>query len=230
MAYKYILESNSLEYMSPWLAVHQLPWNPNFPIKITYDLFNRCLKYISKSKGLVVYDPCCWSWYLLLSLWVFFPDKVWWLYWSDINNKSLEIAAKNLSLLSRQWQSSRKLEIEQWNKKNKVDSIHALEKIQTQLWKNSTKYEIFFRDILSWKTSRQVSPDLILADVPYNNMTSWEWTNPINILLSVLEENLKTWTIIAIIHNLPKKVIHDKYNKLEAYKIWKRKIVILKYK
>ena len=66
-------------------------------------MFLQCRAYLAgegRSGPYTVYDPCCGSAYLLTVLGVLFNHQVRRLIGSDIDSEALELAGKNMGLLS----------------------------------------------------------------------------------------------------------------------------------
>jgi hypothetical protein len=58
-------EARSYEDFAAGRVFYGRPGAPNFPVRLTQELFGRCLSHSVKKNGLVLYDPCCGSGYLL---------------------------------------------------------------------------------------------------------------------------------------------------------------------
>ena len=85
----------------------------NFPVRLAQEIYGRCLQYSPKKKDICLYDCCCGGGYLLTVLGFLNQDSLVKIIGSDINPELLEIAKKNLSLLSKEGINERIIEIEQ---------------------------------------------------------------------------------------------------------------------
>ena len=85
----------------------------NYPVRLAGEIFMRCLAVMGNpGKKVSVYDPCCGGGYLLTVLGFLYGDKIESLYGSDISPSAVELAEKNLGLLTTEGLLRRKNQLE----------------------------------------------------------------------------------------------------------------------
>lgn len=239
MQYKFATKDNFEDFASGRVIYHK-NGVPTYPVRLSSEIFSRCIEHINKNKDFVIYDPCCGGAYTLTVLGLLFPNLISKIYGSDINPEAVELAKDNLSLLSHDGLSTRKSEIENMiNKFAKLSHREALESaehffkiINTRNISVST--ECFIADILETKSLNNLNftADIIFADVPYGNLV--DWSNPnenqMDLLLETISPVINNNSIIAISSDKKQKINLDKYIRLEKIKVGKRKIELLKLK
>lgn len=92
-------EKRNLEAFASGNALIHFGGMPNFPVRLNIELFERAYRLIGREK-ISVYDPCCGNGYSLTTLGFAENDKISFLRGSDIDEKCVEAANANLSLLS----------------------------------------------------------------------------------------------------------------------------------
>ncbi len=107
---------------------------PAFPVRLGIEIFRRAIDCFPSEKRLAVLDPCCGAGYLLTVLGITFAGRIGVLVGLDVDEKTIEIAEKNLKLLVAGGLEERRAELEElWAKFGKdshraaVASTHALE-------------------------------------------------------------------------------------------------------
>ena len=97
--YKYIENKNFEDYASG-RVIYQKSGFPNFPVRLSSEIFMTCLDIIGKMDSkITIYDPCCGGGYLLTVLGLMFGDKINSIYASDISEEAVELAKENLNTL-----------------------------------------------------------------------------------------------------------------------------------
>jgi 23S rRNA (guanine2535-N1)-methyltransferase len=237
MLYKYY-EKENFENFACGRVIYNKPGVPNFPIKLGLEIFKRCLEYTNKSKEICLYDPCCGGGYLLTTIGLLNYDIIEKIIGSDINQESVELAYKNLSLLTMEGLEKRKKQIEIMYKKfekeshfEALKSIEIFKKIINQRH-NGPLSELFVADAIDEKSLKQNQfiADIIITDVPYGNIVNWEGKeeNMINILLDRLIKVQDNNSVLAIIYERSQKINNNRYIRVEKFKIGKRIVEILK--
>ena len=155
---------------------------------------------------------------------------------SDINQDFINIAIKNLSLLSQIGLNTRASEIESHYKKylkeSHLNSLSSLDKFRDIINANENiiEYVVFYNDILKKADDsvHEIKADIIITDVPYDNLVSWSSQDGIDLMLDHVFDQLNEDGVIAIIHNKSQKRKNTKYKRLEKFKVGKRIIEILR--
>src|SRR5690554_5981977 len=112
MEYKYGKNDN-YEDFSAGRVIYNAKGMTNFPVRLAQEIYGRCLQYSPKKRNICLYDCCCGGGYLLTVLGFLNQDTIGKIIGSDINMEMLDIAKKNLSLLTAEGINNRILEIEQ---------------------------------------------------------------------------------------------------------------------
>ena len=103
MVYRFALERHDYQDFAAGSVLKGLPGHPAFPIRLTSEIFQRCLerrRYDGQVGPCQVYDPCCGGGYLLATLaFLHWPDIAE-IVGSDIEPTALGVAAQNLDLLN----------------------------------------------------------------------------------------------------------------------------------
>jgi hypothetical protein len=157
------------------------------------------------------------------------------MYASDISQEAVELSAKNLSLLSFSGITVRKNELQnlltKYDKESHKDALGSIDRL-TKLLKHEVASHVFSEDILRKDAlhDKNFTADVIITDVPYNNLVNWSESNgnEINELLDAMIPVINEHTIIAIVHNKKQKPNNPKYKVLEKMHVGLRKVEIMK--
>ncbi|NLY42701.1 MAG: hypothetical protein GX066_01760 [Clostridiaceae bacterium] len=231
MEYKYGKNDN-YEDFSAGRVLYNVKGMTNFPVRLAQEIFGRCLQYSPIKNNICLYDCCCGGGYLLTVLGFLNQDTIGKIIGSDINIELLDIAEKNLSLLSKEGINRRILEIEHmiesYQKQSHIEAKHSAIKLRG-LIKTDIEFKVFQSDALR-TINLDIKPDIIITDVPYGKMVNWksDEENVIDKLLDSLYEICSSDTIIGLCMNKKQKVRNEKFMRLEKQQIGKRKFEILR--
>ncbi len=207
--------------------------SPNFPVKLGLEIFHRCLQFSSKKEDIILYDPCCGAGYLLTSVAIMNTELIHQVVGSDINNAFVEIARKNLSLLTENGRQRRKNEltdlVEFHNKESHVNALKHLREISELISNKEIYFQVEDLDVFFVGTSSlgSLSPDIVITDVPYGDLVAWKGGVGIDQMLTSLEAIVSENTVVAIIHDKYQKVNHPKFQRKEKFKVGKRIVEIV---
>lgn len=239
MEYKYAKNDNFEDFASGRVIYH-MGGEPTFPVRITLEIYERCLQYLNKKTDICLYDCCCGGAYMLTILGFLRNDTISKLYGSDIDSKSLKLAEDNLSLLTDSGLKKRRAEIEalykMYGKKSHYDALHSIDKIEG-LIPESIHTGVFYQDIMEVK-ALPFAPDIIITDVPYGNMVGWtedssstdNSSDAINKMMASISDISGKDTIICICSDKKQKISTDVFKRLEKQSIGKRKFEIFRKK
>lgn len=230
MIYKYA-ENRNYEDFASGRVLYGHKGVTNFPVRLSQEIFRRCLEYSYKKKDVVLYDCCCGTGYMLTVLGFLNQGIINSLIGSDINSQFIEIAKKNLSLLSYNGIEKRieelKTLVKQYNKQSHKDALTSAYRLK-ELIIHEIHTEAFQADIYELK-SLHFKPDIIMADVPYGDMVNWEGIHgSVDSLLDSLYRLCEEHTIIGLCMNKKQKVTNKMFRLLEKQNVGKRRFVILK--
>lgn len=242
MTYKYALEAQDYSDLSAGKVLQSLSSSALFPIRLTSEIFGRCAAQLASegiTRRLTVYDPCCGSAYLLTTLAYLHWDQLAHLIATDIDATTLEIAAKNLALLTPKGIESRITQIQhmiaQFNKPAHEEALASAERLKAQLQHHLKSHEIqvdhFQADALAPK-SLPVQVDLIIADVPYGSLSAWQAqatdTPPMQQFLAAQLPHLQAHSLIAVCADKNQKAAHPAFRRVDQFQIGKRRVTLLK--
>lgn len=250
MPYKY--ETTLLDYsdLASGRVFYSPPGYPAFPVRLASEIFQRCLAsreaIYKNATPCTLYDPCCGAAYHLSILGHLHGKHIREIIGSDIDEKAVALAKRNLGLLSVAGLEKRIDEItkmlEQYHKdshKDALTSAHILKsKITALLQEQPLTTRVFqasatdSKAILENIQARSV--DIVFTDVPYGQHSHWhdsdsrELLNPVWLMLNALTDVLSSSSILAIVSDKQQKVAHESYQRVEQFQIGKRRVVILK--
>lgn len=235
MNYKYFDNNNFEDYSSGRVIYHKTGM-PNFPVRLAGEIFCRCLQYINK-KEITLYDPCCGSGYLVTVLGLLNLQIIKAIYASDISEDAINLANKNLSLLSEDGLNIRKKQIEQmitqFGKPSHIESLKSVNKFIDLVKRvnSSIAVNVFKADILTPNAlkNKDFIADIVITDIPYGNLVSWSDNSieAVNVLLESLLPVLSDNSVVAVITDKRQKVNHEKFKRMEKFKVGKRLITIM---
>lgn len=246
MQYKYETEPRDYSDLASGRVFYSIPGHPAFPIRLASEIFQRCLAYretiYQDSSPCALYDPCCGAAYHLSVLGYLHREHIREIIASDIDEKAVALAGRNLGLLNITGLDQRIREItsmiEQYNKdshkealnsayiiKNKVSDLGREQPLATRVFQASATDS---KAILENIKARSV--DIVFTDVPYGQHSEWHdsLSNPIGSMLNVLLGILSPSGIVAIVSDKRQKVSHESYQRVEQFQVGKRRVVLLR--
>lgn len=186
-------------------------------------------KNIPQRKSDCVYDPCCGGGYSLTVLGFMNADVVEKIFGSDIDARMIDVASKNLALLSKYGLKKRFSEIKDlydlYGKPSHKDALQSIGRFKDML-KRDIPAEVFIADCT--KKLPQISPDIIITDIPYGNLVTWhtQSNGPIYDMLQQLAAISHKDTVLAISMDKKQKVSHPAWIRKKKQIIGKRKFEI----
>lgn len=249
MEYKFTQDIENYEMYASGGILYASPGHPTFPIRLTNEIFRRCLAYRRGiSDRYVIYDPCCGGAYHLTVLAYFNWDKIDSIIASDIDSQALGLATRNLSLLEPDGLDKRTQEIsamyQQFGKASHLASLEHAHILKQQLSQFHQNHPIPTRLFRADATNPQAiqtewinqKVDIILTDLPYGWHSDWhpdtlaltQEATPTHQLLSALLPILSPHAVVAIATNKQDKIKHEQYQRLEKLSVGKRQVVILR--
>lgn len=175
MEYRYC-EDRSWEDFSSGRVLFGVHGAPNFPVRLGCELYRRALSHCEKKEEIRLYDCCCGGGYLLTVLGFLNQRTISRIYASDIDEKVLKTAEKNLSLLSARGLAERKEELERlaslYGKPSHEQAAESAKRL-LGLLEREISCTIFQADAgRPLKFEEEI--DILITDVPYGSLTEWE--------------------------------------------------------
>jgi 16S rRNA G966 N2-methylase RsmD len=248
MEYKYEKVDQDYSDLASGRVFYSLAGHPAFPIRLASEIFQRCLTYRETIYGATnpctLYDPCCGAAYHLSVLSYLHRRHIQEIIASDIDEKAIALAERNLGLLNVAGLNLRIGEIttmiEQYGKDSHRDALksaHLLrDGIATSDKENPLSTEVFRSNAADRQTIlKHIQPqsvDIIFTDVPYGQHSQWqdsdEIENPLWSMLEALTDILSPSSIVAVASDKGQKVSHERYQRVERFQLGKRRVVILR--
>ena len=250
MPYKYAKENKDYSDYASGRVFYSAPGHPAFPVRLVSEVFQRCWAQ-RQANGFTtpasIYDPCCGSAYHLSTLAHLHWSMIDRIIVSDNDAKILEVAKRNLSLLTQSGLEKRVQEIavmyDTFGKSSHIEAAKSAQQLTKQKKKNLAKHQIGTRYFTADATNRQeiienISSDqidIIICDVPYGNQSEWQFvretkvTQPgmlwqmLDALLTIIHKN----TIVAISANKAQKCAHTSFKRVDRLQMGKRRITFL---
>ena len=169
MAYRYAVTRESYADLSGGV-LHSAPGFPAFPARLASEMFQRALA-LTPNPTAQVWDPCCGSGHLLTTLTLLHRDRITSVLGSDVDHAALELARKNLALLSKHGMTARANELqaraERLSKPAYLDAAAAAQRLARRLASGdgSFDYNIAPADVFDHKKQRQRQ-----RDAPFRTM------------------------------------------------------------
>lgn len=250
MQYKYV--KNSLDYsdLASGRVFHSLPGHPAFPVRLASEIFQRCMAsretIYKNSTPCILYDPCCGTAYHLSVLAYLHGEHIGEVIGSDIDRKAVDLAKRNLELLTIAGLDKRISEIstmlELYHKdshKDALDSGYVLKtRISSLMQEHPIATKVFQADATDsnviLKNINPNSVDVVFTDIPYGQRSHWQSSNsnelvtPLWSMLNGLIGTLSPKSIVAVVADKRQKVSHERFQRIEQFQIGKRRVVILK--
>ncbi len=249
MPYHFVTDQRDYTDYASGRVLYNSPGAPVLPVRLASEIFLRCMNVRTKwglTTPVVLFDPCCGSAYHLTALAYLHWEVIAQIVASDIDDRVLAVAARNLSLLTAAGLERREFELgEMLRRYARPSHAEALESVQRL---RSHRVKQMHNRPISTLTFRADStnpaglsahlgncmPDLVMTDVPYGQHTTWQGMNasdanqsPLWWLLETLRPLLGTNAIVAIVADKRQTVKHAEYQRVERFQLGKREIVLL---
>ena len=229
---------------------YSLPGHPAFPIRLASEIFQRC-KAIRQAEGItkpsVLYDPCCGGAYHLSVLAYLYWGSIEQIIGSDVDPEILEVAERNLSLLTPGGLSERITELsklaERYEKPSYKTALRYAHELRRQVLEFVKKHSVHTELFRANGTDKRAinerlkneRVDIVISDVPYGEQTVWEALPSSSMMsesqiwqiLEVLRAVITERAVVAIIADKKQRIGHDKYQRVERFQVGKRQVVLL---
>lgn len=227
MEYLYCPNDNFEDYSSG-RVIYGGKGIPNFPVRLLNEMYGRAKSYLEKKEKLIVYDPCCGGGYVLTVLGMFDNGSIDKIYASDVDSSMIEMAKRNLGLLSHCGLAKRRQEIrhfyEMYGKQSHLEALRSCDNIYNRIKREITA-EVFEADCT--QALPNIEPDIIITDVPYGNLTDWTEETGLSAMLEQLWEISHANTVLAVCMDKSQKVGSGRWTRLEKHNIGRRRLEIL---
>jgi 16S rRNA G966 N2-methylase RsmD len=243
MEYKFAPEHTDYSDLAGGHVFYSLPGHAAFPVLLASDIYQRGLEYRGKgSSPCTIYDPCCGAAYHLSVIAYLHWDSVCRVVCSDINEKAVQLAERNLGLLTptgmERWGREISAMVRLYDKESHKGALESLTRMQEQVNQLTAVRPIQTRvfqadatDAASLRAGLQDTLiDMVITDIPYGSHSQWVETqavDPAHAMLEALFSFLSPKSILVVASDKQQKIAHEKYRRLEKLQIGKRQVVFL---
>jgi tRNA G10 N-methylase Trm11 len=190
-----------------------------------------------------LYDPCCGAAYHLSTIAYLHWDSICRMICSDIDEKAVQLAERNLGLPTPGGMERRSREISAmvrlYDKESHKDALESITRVQELVNRLTTvrpiQTHVFRANATQAASLREGLTDIfideIFTDIPYGQHSRWDQThlpNPAWAMLEALFEFKSPKSILAKASDKPQKIAHEKYKRLDKFQLGKRQVVILR--
>ncbi|WP_042161452.1 hypothetical protein [Paenibacillus gorillae] len=239
MEYLYEKNGNSYEDFASGRVLYNARGTTSFPVRLASEIIQRCFRLleIKGNKGpYSLYDPCCGGAYMLTVVGLMHGHRINHVYASDVNSGVLQVAERNLSLLSPSGLDQRKEQLIQltalFQKKSHKEALVSLERLHGLAARLNIEGTFVSQgDITSPEKSSEPHSkvSIVMTDLPYGDIVNWrtDSTDPVSDLFDQILKRLKPdHSVVAIIADKGQKLKHKRFKRLQYFKIGKRQVGI----
>lgn len=242
MVYRFATENINYEDYSSGRVLYNRKGTTSFPVRLGSEIFQKCFDFLIRngaSKLVNLYDPCCGGAYLLTSLGFLHGENISKIYASDISEETINLAKRNISLLTVSGMDKRINQIKKlsllYEKDSHFEALNSAKRFM-DLIKNrqhEIDFEIFVSDITQATklVDKVTNVHILISDIPYGNIVEWNDgqsdEEAIKKILTSIYPILAKVAIIALISKKKTKIRHQNYSKVESFSIGKRQITLL---
>jgi tRNA G10 N-methylase Trm11 len=248
MPYKFARERGDYSDLASGKVFHSLPGYPAFPIRLGSEIFQRCLAGLTSGGAagrVTLYDPCCGGAYHLATLACLHWDSIDSIIASDIDPKAVQLAQRNLALLTLEGVDRRVVELaDLWKKFGKEShraALRSADQLRQRIDRLSKDHmistRVFAANAMDGPLLRgqlqTIRVGMVFTDVPYGRHSAWQddtGGNPAPLwrMLDALHEVLVPSSLVAVVADKRQKVAQEAYDRVDKFQIGKRQVVILK--
>ena len=250
MPYQYEIEPQDYSDFASGRVFYSVPGHPAFPVRLASEIFQHCMAHRAgiyhDSSPCTLYDPCCGTAYHLSVLAYLHGNQIREIIASDIDEKAVALAKRNLGLVTVAGLDQRIDEIaklyEQYHKDSHEEALASAQMLKNRIAALSQDHPLTTRVFQANAMDKEAivknigtrSVDLIFTDVPYGQHSQWHITepsqsvNPIESMLDTLLGVLSWSSVVAIVSDKRQKGSHPSYQRVEQFQIGKRRVAILR--
>jgi len=236
--YRFETTKKDYSHFASGRVLYNAPGSAPFPVRLASEILYRAFEFLDPlpdSSGYKIYDPCCGSGYLLTVLGFLHAARIHEIAATDYDPNILEIARKNLSLLSPEGLERRKEEIKEYIKKygkpSHVEALASVEYLKTLQKQEPIKITCKQRDITEPNDDSIQNCHIIIADLPYGNLVSWKGNkeNPLEKLFENAYKSLALRNAVVVIAaDKKQKPMHERFERVHHFKAGKRQVSFFK--
>lgn len=245
MPYQFATEDQDFSDYASGRVIYSLPGLPAFPVRLASEMFQRAAAALPE-RPLALFDPCCGGAYHLAALGFLHGARIASILASDVDERALDLAGRNLALLTPEGLAQREREIRQmqvsYGKESHAEALQSLSVLQKQqavqgpvLSRTFRANALIAQELERGATGQAI--DLVISDIPYGQMTGWlileashdPTHSPLWQFLEALQAVLRPGALVAIAADKGQKIAHSSYWRIDRFQIGKRQVAILLY-
>ncbi len=251
--YRFTQDQN-LEDFASGRVFYARAGQPAFPARLASEILQRALHYWRAGGGAGpcrLYDPVCGGAYWLTVLGFLHRGEIAAIYASDVDGEALELAARNLALLTPAGLERRIAEIEQllaqFGKPSHAGALASVLRLRqgqaAPPGQQPLVTRLFQADAADPAQIQQglggQPVDIVLADVPYGWHSSWQKREvesekqdqpEMRRMLEALQVVLTPGALVAVAADKSQKIRHENYRRIEKFQVGRRQIELLRVK
>jgi len=192
MPYRFAIQRQDYSDYASGRVFYGRSGHPAFPLRLASEILQRCLavhRAAGRAGPYALYDPCCGQAYLLSTLAYLHGPDIAAIIGSDVNVRALEVARRNMGLLTGAGLERRKDEIQRmwvaYGKASHQEAIKSAQRLEQQLHASLADHAIrtrlFEADALDGEALGRhlagAAPDVVITDIPYGRDSSWHMQN-----------------------------------------------------
>jgi len=250
MKYRFAIEREDYSDYASGRVLYSAPGHPAFPVRLASEAFQRCLS-VRESRGghgpCLLYDPCCGAATHLTTLGFLHGDAIGEIIASDIDGDILQLAERNLGLLTPAGLAGRIDEItrmlSQYGKPSHEEALAGAKRLRARFRKlmdgrgvasKTFRADAGNGDALIRGLGRRKA-DVVFADVPYGQHSAWQTTgdagaagaDPLWRMLEALRPVLSEGAVVVIASDKGQRPAHNGYRRTERFQVGRRRITML---
>jgi SAM-dependent methyltransferase len=235
MKYKFETTKRDFSDFSSGRVLYNAVNTTAFPVRLASEIVQRSFN-ILEQKGVdgpyKIYDPCCGGGFLLTTIGFLYYNQIFEIIATDYNERMLNMAKKNLSLLSVEGLNRRREEIKgyikSFGKESHIQALRSLEKLRSLIGEQGIKITCMQRDITDISAFPIEKVNITITDIPYGNIANWEGVNknPIqNLFENCYQAMDKNRSVLVIIADKKTELKHKAFERIQHFTLGKRQIV-----
>ncbi len=235
MTYRFARERTDDSAYASGHVLHSAPGRTGFPVRLATELFQRCAEHL-KARDVrppfTLYDPCCGAGQLLTTIGLLHRDAIGEIIGSDIDDAAVELARRNLALLSPAGLTARVAELDDLHRRfDRVSHAAAAEDARRLLAGMATASDITRPGALAGRIAVG-HIDMVITDVPYGNRSAWSTNadeavpsvSPIGRMLETVQPVLAPGAVVAVVCGKDQRATHPAFRRVERWQLGRRRI------
>ncbi len=253
MTYRFARERTDDSAYASGHVLHSAPGRTGFPVRLATEVFQRCAALLGV-RGVrppfTLYDPCCGAGHLLTTIGLLHRESLGELIGSDIDEAAVELARRNMALLTPAGLTGRIAELDdRYRQFGRASHAAATDDARRMLARigdldddDPLSVSAFTVDITQpGAIAGRVSNghvNMVITDVPYGNWSAWSSDAsvpadhdppepPIARMLETLRPVLAPDAVVAVVSGKDQRASHPAFRRVERWQIGRRRIEIV---